>query len=76
MANIVYTTGANRITAIDEVNTNLTYIGFAKIGSATSAAVWQIFRVQKTGSTTLIQYADGNENYDNVFDDRASLSYS
>lgn len=76
MASIVYTTGASRITAIDEANGNLTYIGFAKIGSTTDEAVWQIFRVQKTGSTTLIQYADGDENYDNVFDDRDSLSYS
>lgn len=69
-------TGQRRVTAIDEVNANLTYIGFAKLGSLTSAAVWQIFRIQKTGGVTLIQYADGDTRYNNIWDDRGSLTYS
>lgn len=77
MASIVTTTtqSPRRITAIDEVNGNLTYIGFAKLGIATSDAGWQILRINKTGAVTLIQYADGDTRYNNVWDDRASLNY-
>jgi hypothetical protein len=63
-------------TAIDEVNKNLSYFGFAAIGSSQSAAVWKISRLQKTGTVTLLQYADGDELFDNIWNNRASLSYS
>lgn len=78
MASIITTTNTSptRLTAIDEASGNLTYIGFAKLGTATSTAAWQILRIQKTGSTTLIQYADGDTRYNNVWDDRASLTYT
>lgn len=43
-------------------------------GSASSAAVWRISKkVTSTGVTT---WADGNGNFDNVADDRASLAYA
>lgn len=76
MAEILPVITGKRVTAIDEVNANLTYIGFAKLGTATSDGFWQIFRIQKIGSQTLIQYADGNTRYDNVWDNRASLTYT
>lgn len=54
---------------------NITYIGKADIGSLTSEAVWQIKEInQATGST--IKFADGDNAYNNVFDNRESLSYS
>lgn len=53
---------------------SLTYIGNAAIGSATSVAVWQIKRLATPGLTKL--WADGNDNFDNVWDNRESLSYS
>ncbi len=53
----------------------LTYIGNAVIGSATSAAVWQIKRLDATAGLIKL-WADGNDNYDNIWDNRASLSYS
>lgn len=53
----------------------LTYIGNAVIGSATSDDVWQIKRLDTTSGLTK-KWADGNENFDNIFDDYASLSYS
>jgi hypothetical protein len=45
----------------------------AKVGTATSAARWQIRRITKSGSTTIFEYADSNDRFDNVWDDRASL---
>lgn len=63
-------------TLVDEVNSNLTYLGIGKLGTANSDAKWQIRRIQKVGAVTSIQYADGNRRFDNVWDDRASLTYS
>lgn len=63
-------------TKIDEASGNLTYLGIAMINSSASDAVWQIRRIQKVGSVTTIEWADGNDNFDNIWDDRASLSYS
>lgn len=61
----------------DQVDSTTAYLGDATVGSTTSSGVW---RIQKlvfggTGSVT-ITFADGNINFDNVWDNRASLSYS
>jgi len=58
--------------------TLLTYLGEATPGSATSDPTWRVAKYTYDGSNNLtdVQYADGNELFDNVWDDRASLSYS
>jgi hypothetical protein len=65
-----------RVTLVDEVSGNLTYIGIAKLGTPDASTGWQILRIQKTGSVTTLQYADGNARYDNIWNDRASLTYT
>lgn len=50
------------------------YTGMADPGSATSSALWKILRETIADGTLL--YADGNGNFDNVWDNFASLSYS
>lgn len=50
-----------------------TYIGKAAPGSSESDPVWQIQKV--VGDTSGI-YADGDAEFNNVWADRASLSYS
>lgn len=62
-------------TLIDE-GASTTYVGTATVGSTTSSGVWRIKRLSTSGTVTTIAWADGNSNYDNVWDDRASLSYS
>lgn len=53
------------------------YIGEAEPGSATSAAVWRIRKLVYSGTQlTEILWADGNTKFDNIWDNRASLSYS
>ena len=42
--------------------------------SPTSNPVWRIKRIS-TSSGVIVEWADGNVNFDNVWDDRASLSY-
>jgi len=52
------------------------YIGWAAPGTASSAAAWQITKHTYTGNNvTLIEFADSNTNFDNIWDSRASLNY-
>jgi len=64
------------VTRSDYDSTNLQYLytGTADTGSATSSAVWRISRYDFANGT--IEYADGNENYDNIYDNRELLTYS
>jgi hypothetical protein len=55
---------------------NIIYVGEAAPGSSAASAVWKITRINKTGATTTILFADGNTNKDNVWNDRLSGSYS
>ncbi len=50
------------------------YFGSAMTGSLNAAAVWVVFRMDT--ATNNVYYADGNSNYDNIWDDRATLTYS
>ena len=61
---------------IDQADANDIYIGFAKIGEATSSAVWQIQKITISGTVTSFQWANGVETFSNIWDNRASLSYS
>jgi hypothetical protein len=61
---------------IDEVDSDNTYIGLAKMGADTSAEDWLILKITTSGTVTSVLFADGNENYDNEWDERANLSYS
>ena len=55
----------------------ITYLGSSRPGSATSAAAWRISRItfDGSGNYTGQKWADGNGNYDNIWDNRASLTY-
>jgi hypothetical protein len=61
---------------IDQASGTITYFGQAAPGTATSAASWRIQRMSVSGTVTTFQYADGNLNFDNVWDNRAALTYS
>ena len=61
---------------LDDYTTSLsTYVGFANIGSLSASAVWKIFKINET-TGLVITYADGNDSFDNIWDNRSSLSYS
>lgn len=75
--NVVETTGAHYAKIIDpDTTANTTYIGHAAIGSATSSAVWQVRKFVLSGGAQTVTWADGNDSFDNIWDNRASLSYS
>jgi hypothetical protein len=61
---------------IDDVSSSVTYIGEASFGSSEASAVWRIFKLSLSGTVTSITWADGNDEFDNVWDDRLTLSYT
>ena len=60
---------------VDSVGTT-TYLGYAQAGTTTSAGTWAIKRIIETGQDVSITWADGNKDYDNIWDDRLTLTYS
>lgn len=71
----VYSIAAPLASIVDSTTTaGSVYTCEAAPGSATSAAVWRISKkVTATGVTT---WANGDGNFDNIADNRASISYS
>lgn len=64
----------NAAIRIDEASATITYVGKAKIGTSPGQAFWQVFKIDTT-SGTIITWADSDDNYDNIWDDRATLTY-
>ena len=54
---------------------NIEYVGKALPGAATGSPSWKIKKIDCT-TGTIITLADGNLNFDNIWDNRESLSYS
>lgn len=65
----------NTLLLLDESASPITYIGLAALGSDTSQAVWQIKKIDETSGIE-ITFADGNADFDNIWDNRASLTYT
>lgn len=61
---------------IDDAGGGVFYAGQALPGSTTSEAVWQIQRITLTSGDWDAIFADGDILFDNVWDDRTSLTYS
>lgn len=66
-------TGALRF---DGEDTTYNYVGEAAVNSSTASAVWRIYRLDNTSRSIIKQWADGDDLFNNVWDNRASLSYS
>lgn len=61
---------------LDRVSSTLSYAGRAATGVATSAAGWRIKEITRVGSQTIVKFADGDTNYDNIWDNRVTLTYT
>ena len=57
-------------------SSTITYMGTAEAGSLTSDPVWRICQLTDDGTNTASMWADGNLNFDNIWDNYASLSYA
>lgn len=61
---------------LDQNADGYTYSGKAAPGQGTSEPVWQIARFNASGNPFTYEWADGDNKFDNVWDNRTSLSYS
>ena len=68
---------SGQIMRIDESNPLVTYVGYANMGSLPGDAVWQIQRTRRfvTNDIVGVQWADGNQLYDDIWDQRLELNY-
>lgn len=64
------------ITYQDDVSASVSYFGFALPGTATSAPSWRIMKKNVVSTVTSYTYANGSTDFVNIWDNRASLSYS
>lgn len=57
---------------------SIIYKGWAAVGSTTSASLWRIQKIEFVGldEDVIITWADGDSNFDNIWDNRLILSYS
>jgi hypothetical protein len=60
---------------LDQVSDTLFYVGKAEIGRLDSGAQWLIIRYTTVGSVLKSEYANGSEAFDQVWNDRATLTY-
>lgn len=68
-------TPSNPILLVDNQSSSLIYIGEAEINTAKTEAKWQIKKVEIIGTETSITFADADDKYDNIWNDRGSLIY-
>lgn len=66
---------ANEALIMEDTGAGVLYVGMAPAGSALSAPVWKIKQILTSGLVLRILWADGNGQYDNIWDDRAALTY-
>jgi hypothetical protein len=67
--------GVRQPTRIDESNPNVVYNGFSVAGAITTDAVWGIQKVTREKDVIIYGWADGDELYDNIWDNRYELNY-
>lgn len=65
----------NYTVRVDEASATVIYIGKAPVSTSTSSSQWQIRKID-TSSGVVITWADGNDYFDNVWDNRSGLTYS
>lgn len=70
------TIGAHYTVKREVITGDLKYEGFAVPGTATSAASWLIRRYTWTDGFPDVEYANGESKFDQIWDNRDSLSYS
>lgn len=58
------------------VSGDTTTIGYALPGTLNAESKWKIKQVVVSGGVTTITYAEGNGNFDKIWDDRATYTYS
>jgi hypothetical protein len=61
---------------VDESNPNVIYKGWARTYSSGSAAAWAIQRISRINDIIIYEWADGEQYYTKVWDNRLALTYA
>ena len=61
---------------IDEVSSTVIYRGEAVAGSTDGSTVWRIQKIVISGSSTSVTWASGNANFDKIWTNRLTYTYS
>lgn len=76
--NTINTAGVTAVyaTQYDDVGSNIAYLGEAVPGAAVSSPVWRIRKLDMSASDLVVTWANGNDNFTNIWNNRLSLTYS
>jgi hypothetical protein len=66
----------NHSIRLDPASASLLYIGEAAAGQDESVAGWRIRKFETVATISSMKWADGDEKFDNIWANRAALSYS
>lgn len=72
---VIQATTTQYTVLVDDNTTTVTYVGEAPSASLESSPVWRIKKLETIGTVLKITWADGNQFFDNVWNDRMGLSY-
>ncbi len=59
----------------DFVSENLSYYGWAVVGSVGGSAVWRVAKAEIVGNETIVTYADSGK-FTQIWDNRSGLTYA
>ncbi len=68
--------GSAYASIVDEVSSSIIYRAEAVAGTLQSAALWRIQKITISGSVTTVTWASGTANFDKIWNDRLSYTYS
>ena len=61
---------------LDDAGSGVTYVGEAAPGTTNGQSYWRIKKIVETGDDITITWADGNTDFDNIWNNRVSIVYS
>ena len=70
------TAGANQFEVDDYSEADIVYLGYAEPGALKSDAKWQIIKIDESGNGANGRYADDDNNFSKVWDDRLTYIYN
>lgn len=65
-----------KLVNFDGVSSTINYIGEAAFGTQPSDPFWRIYSLNYNGSDFNIRFANGDDSFSNIWNDRATYIYS
>lgn len=72
----VYIYGGLTVKAASATTASVRYYGEAAPGTASATTAWRIMRVDETSGLPVVEWANGTDEFSNVWDSRVSYTYT